>query len=88
MKTPKVILRYMEEFGERDEDVRQYILRQLTFFQEIPNKATTEAGWIALKLGCSTQQASTAIKWAMIPALGKNTESRATNQRNRRQTKE
>ena len=66
MKTPIVILSYMEEFGEQEEEVRQYILRQIAFFQEIPNKATTEAGWIALKLGCSAKQASMAIKWAAV----------------------
>jgi hypothetical protein len=73
MKTPKVILRYMEEFEEQEEDVRQYILGQLAFFREIPDKATNEAGWLALKLGCSPQQASTAIRWATVSSVGEKT---------------
>jgi hypothetical protein len=75
MKLPTAVRRYMEEFEEgNEEDVKQYILRQISFYREIQDKATTtEEQWIALKLGCTVRQASAAIKWVrQLPASEKN----------------
>jgi len=62
---PKAVQKYMAEFDEAAEDVRQYILSQLRFYADIPDKAASSSEqWLGFKLGCSSRSAAAAIKWA------------------------
>lgn len=62
---PKTVRKYMEEFEENEQDTRSYILRQLQYYAEVPDKASsTPEQWLGFKLGCSSAAAATAIKWA------------------------
>lgn len=63
-KIPTVVRAYMRQHEETETEVRDYIKRQLVFFKELERVSTNEAGWIALKLGCSIRSADAAIKWA------------------------
>jgi hypothetical protein len=66
---PKAVKVYMTEYTETEEEVRDYIRRQLKFFVEIKDKAdTTVERWIGFKLGCTASAAKTAIRWTSIPA--------------------
>ena len=52
----------MADFDETEQEIREYIIRQLQFFQEVPDKAdTTVERWLGFKLGCSATAARTAI---------------------------
>lgn len=62
---PAAVRRYMAEYEETEQDVCDYILGQLSYYVEITDKAnTTEEQWIAFKMGCTSGQAKTAIRWA------------------------
>jgi hypothetical protein len=64
-QSPKAVRVYMTEYEETEEGVREYIIRQLLFFDEITDKAdTTVERWIGFKLGCTAAAARTAIRWA------------------------
>jgi hypothetical protein len=59
----------MTEYEQAEQDVREYIIRQLQYFKEIPDKAdTTVECWIGFKLGCTASAAKSVIRWASIPA--------------------
>ena len=65
MKTPKAVVEYMAEYEYTEPDVRDYVLRQLSFYSELQDKQNvSEEQWIALKLGCPTTQARSVVKWA------------------------
>jgi len=65
MKTPKAVVAFMAEVEDTEPSVRDYVLRQLSFYSELEDKAgTSDEQWIGLKLGCSATQARSAIKWA------------------------
>lgn len=62
---PQAVARYMKEYDEAEESVREYILRQLQYFGEIEDRArATVEQWMGFKLGCSALAAKTAIRWA------------------------
>jgi len=62
---PKAVPEYMAEFDERAEGVCQYILSQLQFYTDIPDKAVSATEqWLGFKMGCSSRNAATVIKWA------------------------
>jgi hypothetical protein len=64
-KPPKAVTTYMAEFDGTEDGVREYILRQIEFFNEIQDKgASTVKRWIGFKMGCSPAAAMTAIRWA------------------------
>lgn len=51
-KRPKAVTTYMAEFDETEEGVREYILRQIEYFNEIKDKAgATVERWVGFKLG-------------------------------------
>jgi hypothetical protein len=57
----------MTEFDETEQGVREYIIRQLQYFREIPDTAdTTVDRWIGFKLGCTAAAAKVAIRWASV----------------------
>lgn len=63
-KLPAAIKKYMTEFEETEQYMRDYILRQLVYWGEIRDQAASKEQWIAFKLGCTSAAAATAIKWA------------------------
>ena len=64
-KPPKAVQQYMAEFEETEVGMRDYILRQVGYYREMPDKAkSTVEQWIGFKLGCSSAAARMAIKWA------------------------
>lgn len=63
MRRPVAITKYMAEFGQSESETRKYILDQLRFFDTITHKGTTEAGWLAFKMGCTLAAAKNAIAW-------------------------
>jgi hypothetical protein len=63
---PKAVRIYMTDNFETEQEVREYIQRQLEYFKEIPDKATNVECWLGFKLGCTASAAKTAIRWASI----------------------
>jgi hypothetical protein len=56
----------MEEHGEDQREVRDYIKIQVKFFAEIQDKPPLVSvhEWLGFKLGCSARDAASAIVWA------------------------
>ena len=66
---PKAVRLYMADNSETEQEVREYIVRQMQYFKEIPDTADmTVERWLGFKLGCSASAASTAIRWASTDA--------------------
>jgi hypothetical protein len=62
-KLPAIIKKWIDDEGQTEEEMRDYILRSLEGYRNVTIKATTEAGWISFKLGCNLRSAVSAIKW-------------------------
>ena len=63
-RIPAAVTKYCREFEESEQDVRDYILRQIEFYNQLQEKSGQVEQWIGFKLGCSAAAAATAIKWA------------------------
>jgi hypothetical protein len=64
MKPPAIVKKWIDDEGQTETEMRDYILRSLEGYHGVKDKATTEAGWISFKLGCNLRAAASAIKWA------------------------
>jgi hypothetical protein len=62
MKQPAIIEKWIDDEGQTEEEMRDYIRRSLEAYRDVRSKATTEAGWISFKLGCNLRSAASAIK--------------------------
>lgn len=79
---PKAIRVYMAEYEETEDDVREYIRRQLKYFDEIEEKAdTTVEQWLGFKLGCTAGAAKAAIRWACVGTEHANSPGKAQERR-------
>ena len=63
-KPPAIIKKWIDDEGQTEEEMRDYILRSLEGYRDVKSKATSEAGWISFKLGCNLRSAVSAIRWA------------------------
>lgn len=61
---PSAVRRYMAEHGDTEEEVRQYILRQVEDYQLLVVGNTTLGQWLGFKLGCPASAAIVAVHWA------------------------
>lgn len=66
---PKAVKAYMADTEQTEQEVREYIISQLGYYNGIADKHNTSPEqWLGFKLSCTSQAAATAIRWAKGPA--------------------